>query len=1435
MQPSKILNFADSLKLDSTVVFSRTASTNTHPGTYFDSNGVMQESKYDTPRFHFNPVTGVSRGLMIEEARKNQLIYSGDFNNAAWGVYAPMAKTGITRAGLGGDMTGYTFTTSGSGGSFYQHVIAGGTTYQGASIFVHTSSTCTDATILAYWFTGGATQSVVLRFYPQSGTVHSTAANSASLSEWDIIDCGNGWFRYTISGKGSDAANTLIRFQVYSNQGTSCTLVVDKAQLDNEETCSSYIPTGAVALTRPKDYCYDTSDFLDFFNFQEGTIVVEYERFSKVNQAARGAPIYTLVLGIGSWTTGRYLIADYGTAIDVSTCINSAIPYQYSITGSASNNANTVKTVVLAYKKNDFISACNGVLFGASASQSLPQTLTSNHMWIGSEGADSQMNGCIRKIMIFPARLPNQRVYEISLSEPETVKPSFVLSFLNEQIPAFVKFANNTGGTRRKSNGLLETVGVDKGRIDWNGAKCLGLLQEKYSVNMLPYSDLSTGWGIVNFTEGKNTTDVKDPRGGNTATKLTAIATGVSAFYRTSTTLTVSAIYTISGHFKRGTAGYFLIGFSDNIDSGWTATVSSTTLAVTSGGFGGWTNGTVIVETMVDGWYRIILTATNNSSDTLTCGYLMHSNGSLSNNNTAGEYGYIWGPQMEPGNIATSSIPNSSGGAVSRGQDVFWITNSNKLTYPGDPTHASYTKTECTIGGTTIGMPFGNIGENLGFKLIESTNNSYKSIFKWSSGLKKTSVTVSSWMVKKAERRFIYLEAYISPNRAYIAFDFDTHQFTNNFVSGTGVVAISTKAYPYPDGWFKIVRVINHGAAGVVGATVTNIISLTDASGTSLFTGDGTSGVYIGSFQCYELTDGLTMNEPFYDTGSGVIESSEATSMAWFNPVEGVITKESYHTYPNNLITAGPQELGQLLFDSGRAGFYTLRDVGDVSAPYHDAYAYAGSPTKTALFDIGGTLSITGRSLTQSVSYASGAFHHSTDANLETFATVPTSMAYVSRIFSRLPGHNHLQRITYTPRRRASRVAMSQLIQQNDFTVPSLNLQFAKAKSVPGNITFSRNDSVTCATKVGANGKIETVLANVPRITHDTTGKCLGLMVEEARTQLAPYTDLFTAGYGVLDVAIGSVSTLDPSGNVTNVTKITELATTNQHLINRDIGTRVVGDKVTIYCLAKAGERTQLTLTSNAEGYSVFNLDTGTIYSTGGNVCYMTPWYNGWYLCIATITKTNTNGTMWAGIWSGNAPSYLGVVNSGLYIWDFQIEIGAMATSYMYNNTAGTVARQTDNVTISGSNFISFINKTEGTIVARVLVKYPDITASKWPTVFCLSDGTENNRINCYYYTSGTTLGVSVLVGGVLLLDSSGSVTPSVPDTLVMSYKANSFILAINGKIIVNFTSAIAVPLMTQLDIGTLLGNNALNGSIEYLTYYPKQLSLQEHRQLSSQ
>ena len=88
----------------------------------------------------------------------------------------------------------------------------------------------------------------------------------------------------------------------------------------------------------------------------------------------------------------------------------------------------------------------------------------------------------------------------------------------------------------------------------------------------------------------------------------------------------------------------------------------------------------------------------------------------------------------------------------------------------------------------------------------------------------------------------------------------------------------------------------------------------------------------------------------------------------------------------------------------------------------------------------------------------------------------------------------------------------SQINTINDYPTirPSLNLDFAKSASLDSRITFSRTSK---ATATGKNGLVKDYGENEPRFDYDeTTGECLGLFVEEGRTNLYRNSDI-SLGY----------------------------------------------------------------------------------------------------------------------------------------------------------------------------------------------------------------------------------------------------------------------------------------------------------------------------------
>ena len=80
--PTLNLDFANSKELDSRITFYRKSVA-----TYYDSKGILRYANYNEPRFDHDPITGESKGLLIEESRRNLVLLSDNIvNNATWTI-----------------------------------------------------------------------------------------------------------------------------------------------------------------------------------------------------------------------------------------------------------------------------------------------------------------------------------------------------------------------------------------------------------------------------------------------------------------------------------------------------------------------------------------------------------------------------------------------------------------------------------------------------------------------------------------------------------------------------------------------------------------------------------------------------------------------------------------------------------------------------------------------------------------------------------------------------------------------------------------------------------------------------------------------------------------------------------------------------------------------------------------------------------------------------------------------------------------------------------------------------------------------------------------------------------------------------------------------------------------------------------------------------
>ena len=363
-------------------------------------------------------------------------------------------------------------------------------------------------------------------------------------------------------------------------------------------------------------------------------------------------------------------------------------------------------------------------------------------------------------------------------------------------------------------------------------------------------------------------------------------------------------------------------------------------------------------------------------------------------------------------------------------------------------------------------------------------------------------------------------------------------------------------------------------------------------------------------------------------------------------------------------------------------------------------------------------------------------------------------------------------------------------------------------------ITFSRASN---ATYMDSDGLIKTASANVPRIEYDADGNRLGLLIEEARTNLSPNSN-FNGGWTFLNSSFETDAAVSPDGT-TNAVKLKVNTNSSHHSIYES----VTGGTYSVSVFAKAGEYygIQLTGVQTTNDHACFNLVDGTAYHTGTNASNATieDVGNGWYRCSAVIPVTN--GNLYIAVTDGVStawlPSFAGAnTTDGIYIYGAQLEAGAFPTSYI-PTSGSTATRAADIASIPVSAF--GYNQNSGTVVCEGQTTVVDSNTR----FFSLSDGTTNNRIA---FSRGFIYHPYVSTGGVAQASlDAGTVNAGTLVKVATSFKQDDISSVIDGGSVATDTSA-TIPSVNKLYLGAgSTGSIAGACYIKSIKYFPRKLT----------
>jgi len=423
---------------------------------------------------------------------------------------------------------------------------------------------------------------------------------------------------------------------------------------------------------------------------------------------------------------------------------------------------------------------------------------------------------------------------------------------------------------------------------------------------------------------------------------------------------------------------------------------------------------------------------------------------------------------------------------------------------------------------------------------------------------------------------------------------------------------------------------------------------------------------------------------------------------------------------------------------------------------------------------------------------------------------------------------------------------------------PSLNLNFLKG-TLDSRINFSRASG---ATVVGANGLIQYVGNNVPRFDYSSTstGTCLGLLIEETRTNYFANTGLIGGGAIAKNAgtAIGpdglpahkftvggsaAVSYPGWGGNVANYTYSVASGTVitasftgyfgpgfgNQalepHIV---IQFSVGGVSNTLYNEVQINTGTW-TLRQNSFPAGITQVIAPTI----------TRMPTGMYKVSYSIKYTddgtlrNTMGTYIQVRDTSLSGTYATDGTSGIQFACLQTEVGAFPTSYIPTEST-SVTRATDYAYMNGQNFNSWYNQNAGTFYVEHDGAFSTVT-NNYPRVLHVGDGSVQSNVLQYIYGLSTTPGQSNLIWADWYNGNFvQSITVYPPLVFgatyktAMTYSLTKLTGSISGSAVQTANLSQLPTIANQMGIGGfsfLTNSSQVNGHMRKITYYPEQLN----------
>jgi hypothetical protein len=657
-------------------------------------------------------------------------------------------------------------------------------------------------------------------------------------------------------------------------------------------------------------------------------------------------------------------------------------------------------------------------------------------------------------------------------------------------------------------------------------------------------------------------------------------------------------------------------------------------------------------------------------------------------------------------------------------------------------------------------------------KLCESSANSTHSV---SQGITTTATPYTFSVYAKqpsdgSARRY-FLVYHSQSNSGWV---FDLQTGTLGVGGTTGVSApVSYAITSIGNGWYRCQITVNATAAS---NSFLHYLVDNNGSGGSVYTGDGSSGIYIADAQL--------------EAGSTVQAYNDTTSAAYYGPRFDYdptnLVRQNLLLQSNDFLTSWtPANITRTLASTtgpdGTLSGVKIEATAAVTTELYQDQAVAATSATASVYVKQGTGATAAnafgiRNVSTATNLIIGTFNYSTGVFTYTVGSTGVTVTNAGNGYWRL-------QISAT-----SGITSGNIIR---FYVGYLG-----ATPAAGDFLYAYGAQLN----TGSTALTYTATTTAPY----TLVAAKGLLIEEQRANLLLQSNDFQTSWSPTNITRTLASTTGPDGTLSGV-KLEATATVGTNLYQAAV---VNATSATGSIYVKQGTsatvgntfilRNNTTATNLIGG--TFNYSTGVFtYSVGSTGVVVTNVGNGWWRVVITATTGITSGDtmLWYAGWSG------AVATAGdfFYAYGAQLEVGAFATSYI--PTVGSqVTRSADSASIT--TLTPWFNPTEGAIFLEYVATADP--AGTYRTQVKIVDGGGTNYLQLRNQNPSATTATTnnqVVAASVTQVDiTSASLSASAIIKTALAYKVNDFAAATNGAAPITDASGSVPTGLTTMSFG---------------------------------